>query len=142
MDMKDTQIKIAQANRARGWDSDAILAAGKLDESNRALLVRHLEAEIAKAQAGEITETEVNAVLAKIGLAIGELSEAVEELRVGRIATEIINGKPEGVVVEMADAVIRIMHLVDMLGGDLAAEIETKMSFNKTRGHRHGGRLA
>lgn len=50
-------------------------------------------------------------------------------------------GKPEGLVVELADAVIRIADLCGAFGLDLAAAIEIKHAYNETRPHRHGGKL-
>jgi len=46
--------------------------------------------------------------------------------------------KPEGMITELADAVIRIMHLCDAMRLDLDAAIATKMAFNETRKHKHG----
>jgi hypothetical protein len=50
--------------------------------------------------------------------------------------------KPEGFVVELADAVIRIADLCGALGLDLAAAIELKHAFNVSRPFRHGGKNA
>lgn len=46
--------------------------------------------------------------------------------------------KPEGVPIELADAVIRLGNLAESLGIDLGAAIEEKMQFNKTREYKHG----
>lgn len=85
---------------------------------------------------------DVNAVLAKIALCHTELSEAVEAVRDGKYVAYLKDGKPEGMVIELADAVIRIMHLCDLLGLDLEEAIEQKMAANEKREYRHGGRLA
>lgn len=46
--------------------------------------------------------------------------------------------KPEGVAVELADAVIRIADLCGHLGIDLDAVIEMKMAYNESRPYKHG----
>lgn len=77
-----------------------------------------------------------------IALTHSELSEALEEWRVGRMKTEIVDGKPEGFPVELADAVIRILDVCESQGIDLEREIEQKMQYNETRPYRHGGKKA
>jgi hypothetical protein len=42
--------------------------------------------------------------------------------------------------VELADAVIRIMNYASHCGLDVAGAIVEKAAFNRTRGHRHGGK--
>lgn len=82
-------------------------------------------------------------VLSRIALMHSELSEAVEEARHDKYRMYTgANGKPEGVVVELADAVIRIMDACEALGLDLDEAIEAKHAYNATRPHRHGGRSA
>lgn len=85
---------------------------------------------------------DTNAVLAKIALCHSELPEALEAVRDGKFLAYEKDGKPEGVIVELADTVIRIMHLADLLGLDLEDAIERKMAANEKRAYRHGGRLA
>lgn len=46
--------------------------------------------------------------------------------------------KPEGVAVELADAVIRIADLCGYMGIDLDAVIALKMEYNATRPFKHG----
>lgn len=79
-----------------------------------------------------------------ISLIHSELSEALEEYRnrhpLGE--TRIENGKPEGVPVEMADAIIRILDWAESEDVDMEAVIRMKVGYNKTRPHRHGGKLA
>lgn len=83
-------------------------------------------------------------VISKIALIHAELSEAVEEARKSNDYGMYLGqgGKPEGFVVELADAVIRTLDLCGALGLDLEAAIVTKHEFNKTRPRRHGGKLA
>jgi len=78
-----------------------------------------------------------------ISLIHSELSEALEEFRNGHEPTEIyFNGqKPEGIPIELADAVIRIFQYCDTAGIDLGTAIITKMEFNKTRPSKHGGKV-
>lgn len=60
----------------------------------------------------------------RIALIHSELSEALEEFRAGRVDTWFQDdGKPEGVPIEMADAVIRILDMADWLDIDLGAAI-------------------
>lgn len=83
-------------------------------------------------------------LLAKVSLIHAELSEAVEEARKSNDHGMYLGegGKPEGFVVELADAVIRTLDLCGALGLDLEAAIVAKHEFNKTRPRRHGGKLA
>lgn len=48
--------------------------------------------------------------------------------------------KPEGVPVELADTVIRVLDTCEAYGIDLGFEIRRKMEYNETRAFRHGGR--
>lgn len=82
-------------------------------------------------------------VAAKLALVHTEVSECVECARdldfSARFAADG-SGKPEGMPSELADVAIRVLDLAEALGIDLEEAIETKMTFNKTRTHRHGGR--
>jgi NTP pyrophosphatase (non-canonical NTP hydrolase) len=49
--------------------------------------------------------------------------------------------KPEGVPSELADVVIRIADLCWLHGIDLEKAITTKLAYNRTRAHRHGGKV-
>jgi NTP pyrophosphatase (non-canonical NTP hydrolase) len=79
-----------------------------------------------------------------ITLIHSELSEAYEEYRNGHPINEvrIVNGKPEGVAVEIADAAIRIFDFCAMYDIDLTEVVRLKMDYNRTRSFRHGGKLA
>ena len=72
-----------------------------------------------------------------------ELSEAFEEYRAGRPVNEIYDSfdKPEGFPIELADVIIRIADFCGLHGIDLEEAIRFKMTFNKTRSHRHGGKI-
>ena len=44
--------------------------------------------------------------------------------------------------VEIADIEIRIGDMLGALGIDLEVDLRTKLKFNRTRDHRHGGKQA
>ncbi len=48
--------------------------------------------------------------------------------------------KPEGMMIELADVVIRVMDYFGKQGWNLNQAIEMKHEYNKTREHRHGGK--
>jgi hypothetical protein len=50
--------------------------------------------------------------------------------------------KPEGVPIELADALIRIFDHAGKYGIDLVAALDIKMAYNDTRPYRHGGKKA
>ena len=100
--------------------------------------------------------------LESFALIHSEVSEAVEEVRKGNPPvyqillkpsgdTQMIEpghalwhekAKPEGELIELADAVIRIMHYCGKMGYDLGGAIEMKVKYNATRPYRHGNKLA
>lgn len=88
-------------------------------------------------------------------LIVSEISEATEEVRknnppiyqesdIGKIelSDEIWDAdkKPEGELIELADAVIRIADYCGFKGWDLEKAIKVKMDFNEKRSYRHGNK--
>ena len=77
-----------------------------------------------------------------VALVHSELSEALEEWRKGYAPTFVYyresDGKPEGIAVEMADAIIRILDWCASEGVDIDSLVREKMEFNMTRPYKHG----
>lgn len=74
-----------------------------------------------------------------VALCHSELSEAVEEYRAGRdMIYPGVGGKPEGIAVEMADCLIRILDWFGHEGLDVNGIVREKMLYNKGRPYKHG----
>lgn len=88
-----------------------------------------------------------------LALMHSEISEALEELRKPpqpglAITTQHVyfeldkdgRDKPEGFVVELADALIRILDTMTYVGVDIDAVVKLKVDYNEGREFMHGGR--
>lgn len=63
-----------------------------------------------------------------------EISEALEAYRIDKMEG------PDGLPGELADALIRICDLAEVIGIDIEAAVLKKHEYNKTRPYRHGGK--
>lgn len=63
--------------------------------------------------------------------------------RVGQPGGDGVDGpcKPEGVAVELCDAVMRIFDYLAYMGVDIEAVLEAKYAYNVGREYRHGGKI-
>jgi hypothetical protein len=48
--------------------------------------------------------------------------------------------KPEGIPVELADVIIRVLDMAGAYGMDIQRALDLKMSYNRSRAHKHGGK--
>lgn len=74
----------------------------------------------------------------KIMLVVSELAEAVEELRSNKSGYYEVNDKPEGVDVELVDALIRLLDILGYRGADVEKILTAKLAYNATRPYKHG----
>jgi NTP pyrophosphatase (non-canonical NTP hydrolase) len=76
-------------------------------------------------------------------LIVTEVSEAMEAHREGCLPFYIDskNNKPEGIVAELADVIIRVLDTCEEHGWDIQEAINKKMEYNKSRSYRHGDKI-
>ena len=98
--------------------------------------------ERSKAQADELGWNERNIPVPEmIALIHSEASEALEAYRNKEPFSWTDGKKPMGIASEFADILIRVCHYAALLDINLDYEVERKLDYNLTRGHRHGGKV-
>jgi NTP pyrophosphatase (non-canonical NTP hydrolase) len=112
--IKEWQVEIRKSNAEHGWEST-------------------------------VTEENPGMFSEKMLLIISEISEALEEFRDHHGVKETYfkpenPWKPEGIPIELADAVIRILDFAEANGIDLEAAIKLKHEYNLTRPWKHGNK--
>lgn len=76
---------------------------------------------------------------ARTMLIVSELSEGIEALRCGNAPDDKLP-EFEGLSVELADAIIRILDLAAQFDIPVIPAVIKKMQYNKTRRYKHGGK--
>ena len=81
-----------------------------------------------------------------IALIHSEASEALEEYRNGGLIDQIYglnkgDRKPEGIPIELADIIIRVLDMCGQYGIDMEEAVRIKLEYNRTRSERHGGKV-
>ena len=156
--LRELQKRIGEANADKGFHEEGgILRRSQVTSYTNNLPDGEQETNFANTE-GALR----NYYTARLALITTEVAEAIEELRHGRAVDEtyylyedggeaVARGnrpasvdpldkprKPEGVPSELADVVIRSFDFAHEADIDLAAIIEEKLAYNKTREHRHG----
>lgn len=84
----------------------------------------------------------VDKTLICLALIHSEVSEGLEAIREDLPDVGInAEGEPVGLAFELADVVMRTLDLAEARGIDLVEAIKKKRAYNRTRPHRHGGKL-
>lgn len=134
INISDLQHRVGDTNKANGFHEDGDL----LREDVRAARLGGHTGYIQSAE-----KALNNYYVVKMALVMTEVAEAIEEIRSGHAIDHEYIGekdKPEGPMVELADALIRILGIAAEAEVDLGDVVARKLAHNATRGYKHGGR--
>lgn len=67
--------------------------------------------------------------------------EWMEHYSNGKVDMKKVLSIPSGIPIELADVIMRILDFCEEHGINMQEAIQGKMEFNKTREHRHGGKI-
>lgn len=121
--LADMQAEVRQVNEANGWyESDRTFG----DD------VALLHSEVSEALEAYRDHGYADATGTTCGRGVHAAAS------VGEVRDHVC--KPEHVGSELADVLVRLLDTCERRGVDLAAEFDRKLAYNRTRGHRHGGK--
>jgi NTP pyrophosphatase (non-canonical NTP hydrolase) len=139
-----TTAEVREVNTANGWfDDDRRPAEGlALIHSE---VSEWLEALRSWGTADATATTAPHHARCPVGKTVRDTVKDAKPFTEGGSCTCSVQGqtrlpKPEGAGSEAADVLIRLLDECDRQGIDLAFEYRRKIAFNRTRGHKHGGR--
>lgn len=143
-DLNDLAAEIHEINEANGWHEN-------IPDPSDAAAFTHW-------------------AITQFALVMTEASEAIEEIRNGHALDEVYHSQPpvppslavdfpsgadarahwaehgpkkeEGVPSEVADIIIRALHIASLAGIDIEDAVRRKLAGNRQRGRRHGGKTA
>ena len=116
-------------------------AAGSEEGSFQHLQRESYEIAVEKGWWDDVERGDKTVIPEKLALTHSEISEALEEYRNDTQFQYEVEGKPEGLAIELADTVIRIFDLCGHLEIDLLQAVLRKQAYNRTRPPRHGGKV-
>lgn len=115
----------------------------RLSEANQKQTLGTMQNEVAEYVKEKKWDQDDRRPLEMLMLIVTELAEIAEEHRKGSNPKEIWydGSKPEGVPIEYADVLIRLLDDIERLGIDIQYAYNIKMNYNRTREERHGGKV-
>jgi hypothetical protein len=126
--VNQTAIEKGWWDKPKGFEEVRdFITENAVDESQARSLIEFLDT-VTKRNEGEIQM-----------LIVSELVEALEALRHGNPPDDKVPAF-DGVSVELADAIIRIMDYGKTMGYPVAEALTAKLLFNRTREKMHGGK--